>query len=130
MGKWRIGGKTGTAEVDVEHNLANAWFASFGGRAGQAPRFVTVIMVDKGGQGGVVAAPAVRQVWDAVFGVDGKKAAFPTGVPPKVLPKVGPQVTPRSGSPAVSPTPKASSSSVGALPPAEPAVRRRREGPA
>ena len=124
MGKWKIGGKTGTAEVDVEHNLANAWFASFGGRAGQAPRFVTVIMVDKGGQGGVVAAPAVRQVWDAIFGVDGKKAAFPTGVPPKVLPKVGPQVTPRNGV-APSPSPSESSSSVGALPPAEPVVRRR-----
>jgi penicillin-binding protein 2 len=126
MGKWRVGGKTGTAEVDVEHNLANAWFASFAGRAGQPPRFVTVIMVDRGGQGGVVAAPAVRKVWDSVFGVDGKKAAFPTGVPPRTLPKVGPQVTPRGSS--VSPAPSASPSSVGALPPAEPAVRRRESG--
>ena len=46
-------------------------------------------MVDKGGIGGVVAAPAVRQVWDTVFGVEGKKAAFPTGRPPAVLPHVG-----------------------------------------
>jgi penicillin-binding protein 2 len=129
MGKWRVGGKTGTAEVDVQRNYASAWFASFAGRAGQAPRFVTVIMVDRGGQGGVVAAPAVRQVWDSVFGVDGKKAAFPTGVPPKVLPEVGPQITPRTGATASPSAPPTSSSSVGALPPAEPVVRRRESGP-
>jgi penicillin-binding protein 2 len=90
MGRVKVGGKTGTAEVDVEHNLATAWFASFAGIAGQKPRFVTVIMVDKGGQGGVVAAPAARSVWDAIYGVDGKKAAFPTGAPPTTLPKIGP----------------------------------------
>src|SRR5436305_11441662 len=102
QGKVRVGGKTGTAEVDVEHNLATAWFASFAGLAGQKARFVTVIMVDKGGQGGVVAAPAVREVWDAVFGVEGKKAAFPTGAPPSTLPRVGPpggRVTPTQPSP-------------------------------
>ena len=124
QGKVRVGGKTGTAEVDVEHNLATAWFASFAGLAGQAPRFVTVIMVDRGGQGGVVAAPAVRKVWDAVFGVEHHKAAFPTGVPPRVLPKVGPQVSPRSPGPSKSPSPGASST--GALPPAEPVYRRER----
>ena len=124
MGKVQVGGKTGTAEVDVEHNLATAWFASFAGKAGAGPRFVTVIMVDKGGQGGVVAAPAVRKVWDAVFGLEGHKAAFPTGVPSKLLPKIGPQVAP-AGSRGPSPAPSSSSSGVGALPPAEPVVRRR-----
>ena len=122
QGKVRVGGKTGTAEVDVEHNLASAWFASFAGKAGQKPRFVTVIMVDKGGQGGVVAAPAVRKVWDAVFGVEGHKAAFPTGAPPTTLPKIGPQVAPAHPSKS---SPPASSTTVGALPPAEPVVRRR-----
>src|SRR5205807_1969992 len=128
QGKVRVGGKTGTAEVDVEHNLASAWFASFAGKAGQKPRFVTVIMVDKGGQGGVVAAPAVRKVWDAVFGVEGHKAAFPTGAPPTTLPKIGPQVAPAH--PAKS-SPPSSSSTVGALrssdnlAPAEPVIRRR-----
>jgi penicillin-binding protein 2 len=120
----RVGGKTGTAEVDVEHNLASAWFASFAGLTGQAPRFVTVIMVDRGGQGGVVAAPAVRKVWDAVFGVEHHKAAFPTGAPPRVLPKVGPQISPRGGS---SPSPSPGATSTGALPPAEPVLWRRRQ---
>ena len=122
MGKVQVGGKTGTAEVDVVHNLASAWFASFAGLAGQGPRFVTVIMVDRGGQGGVVAAPAVRKVWDAVFGLEGHKAAFPTGVPPKSLPRIGPQVTPAHQGP--SPSPSTGGSTTGALPPAEPVVRR------
>jgi penicillin-binding protein 2 len=73
----------------LNRSYTSAWFASFAGLAGQKPRFVTVIMVDKGGIGGVVAAPAVRQVWDTVFGVENKKAAFPTGRPPAVLPHVG-----------------------------------------
>ena len=98
--KFRIGGKTGTAELGLNRSYTSAWFASFGGKTGQKPQFVTVMMVDKGGVGGVVAAPAARQVWDAIFGVDGKKAAFPTGHPPAVLPHVGNGV----------PSPKASSS--------------------
>jgi penicillin-binding protein 2 len=89
MGQVRVGGKTGTAEVDVQHGLATAWFASFAGLAGEAkPRFVTVMMVDRGGQGGVVAAPSVREVWDSVFGLEHHKAAFPTGAPPKALPRI------------------------------------------
>lgn len=96
--KVRVGGKTGTAEVGANAEYENAWFASFAGRAGQKARFVTVIMVSKGGQGGVVAAPAVREVWDTVFGVDGKKAAFPNGVPPSTLPHIQPDGTIRPAS--------------------------------
>ena len=123
--KVKVGGKTGTAEVDVEHNLATAWFASFAGLAGQKPRFVTVIMVDKGGQGGVVAAPAVRKVWDAVFGVEGKKAAFPTGAPPTALPHVGPPLASAHSPASPAASPKPSSSTLGALPPADVVIRRR-----
>jgi penicillin-binding protein 2 len=86
--KFRIGGKTGTAELGLNRSLTSAWYASFGGVAGEKPRFVTVIMVDKGGVGGVVAAPAVRQVWATILGVDGKKAAFPDGRPPRELPHI------------------------------------------
>jgi len=83
----RVGGKTGTAEVGLSRTYTSPWFASFAGPAGEKPQFVCVITVDKGGVGGVVAAPAVREVWDTVFGVDGKKAAFPSGHPPALLPK-------------------------------------------
>jgi penicillin-binding protein 2 len=86
MHKVDVGGKTGSAELGLNRSYTSAWFASFAGVAGQQPRFVTVIMVDKGGIGGVIAAPAVRQVWDSVFGVDGDKAAFPDGRPPGALP--------------------------------------------
>jgi len=104
MGQVKVGGKTGTAEVDVEHGLATAWFASFAGRAGEAkPRFVTVMMVDRGGQGGVVAAPSVREVWDSVFGLERHKAAFPTGAPPATLPRIavltGASPSPSPGAP-------------------------------
>jgi penicillin-binding protein 2 len=82
-----VGGKTGTAEVGTDAKYTSAWFASFAGLRGKPPQFVTVIMVDKGGVGGSVAAPAVRQVWDTVFGLEGHKAAFPTGRPPAALPQ-------------------------------------------
>jgi penicillin-binding protein 2 len=85
--KVRVAGKTGTAEIGLSRSFTSPWFASFAGNAGQRPQFVTVITVDKGGVGGVVAAPAVRQVWDAVFGMDGHRAAFPNGHPPKNLPR-------------------------------------------
>ncbi|HEU5033380.1 MAG TPA: penicillin-binding transpeptidase domain-containing protein [Mycobacteriales bacterium] len=89
MNKVRVGGKTGTAEIGLNRSLTSAWFASFAGLAKDAkPRFACVIMVDKGGVGGTVAAPAVRQVWDTVFGVEGHQAAFPTGQPPSGLPQL------------------------------------------
>ncbi|MBV9099359.1 MAG: penicillin-binding protein 2, partial [Frankiaceae bacterium] len=106
MAQVRVGGKTGTAEVDQQHGYATAWFASFAGRAGDpAPRFVTVIMVDRGGQGGVVAAPSVREVWDSVFGLERHPAAFPTGVPPAVLPRIAILT---GASPSASPSPSQS----------------------
>jgi penicillin-binding protein 2 len=86
--KVRVGGKTGTAEIGLSRSFTSPWFASFAGKTGQKPQFVCVITVDKGGVGGVVAAPAVRQVWDTVFGMDGHKAAFPNGHPPKTLPRL------------------------------------------
>ena len=91
--KFRIGGKTGTAELGLNRSYTSAWFASFGGVAGKKPQFVTVIMVDKGGVGGVIAAPASRQVWATIFGADGKKAAFPKGHPPTKLPRIGRSAT-------------------------------------
>jgi penicillin-binding protein 2 len=100
FGKVAVGGKTGSAELGLNRSYTSAWFASFAGLAGQKPRFVTVIMVDKGGIGGTVAAPAVRQVWDTVFGVENHKAAFPSGRPPAGLPSVG-APTARGAGPAV-----------------------------
>lgn len=74
----QVGGKTGTAE-NGPGKPPTAWFGSFAGPPGN-PRYVTVVTVHYGGQGGVVAAPAVREVWDAVFGLEGQPAAL-VGVP-------------------------------------------------
>jgi penicillin-binding protein 2 len=87
-GQFPIGGKTGTAEL-TGTNLNGTWFASFGGPAGQAPQYVTVIEVNKADQGALSAAPYVKGMYEHLFGVAGQKAIFPSGVPPTKLPKVG-----------------------------------------
>ena len=79
-----VGGKTGTAEVNGKHDTS--WFASFG--PVDDPRYAVVVMVEQGGTGGSVAAPAVRQIWDGIYGLEGHKAAFSGGVPPTALPRI------------------------------------------
>lgn len=88
MGQVQVGGKTGTAELSGT-NQNGAWFASFGGPAGQTPQYVTVIEVDKSDQGATSAAPFVKSMWESLYGLNGKSAIFAGGVPPTKLPKVG-----------------------------------------
>jgi penicillin-binding protein 2 len=110
--KVAVGGKTGTA--DVAHKQPTSWFASFGGPTGKAPQYVVVMMVTQAGQGGRVAAPAARAVWEGIYGLAGKKAALAGGAPPAAtaLPvifadgtvhppgtKVGPAPKPKSKAP-------------------------------
>ena len=120
--KVKVGGKTGTAEVGFNGQYTSAWFASFAGRRGDKPRFVTVIMTDKGGVGGTVSAPSVREVWDTVFGVEGHQAAFPNGRPPVAMPKVGPPAISGAGPAAATPGAPGSTTPAGvaalAFPPA------------
>lgn len=90
LNKIPVGGKTGTAEVYGKKD--NSWFASFA--PVKNPQFAVVAMVTDAGQGATYAAPAVRKIYDAIYGVSGgkidkKKAAFPDGAPPKKLPKIG-----------------------------------------
>ncbi len=64
-----IAGKTGTAQT-VAHSKAekgqdHAWFASFA--PVQDPQYVVVVMVERGGKGGQVAAPIARQIYNAIF---------------------------------------------------------------
>jgi penicillin-binding protein 2 len=88
LGKVLVGGKTGTAELPNTQE-DGSWFASFAGPAGGSPQYVTVIEVNKGDQGAITSAPTSLKVWDALYGLQGKKAIFPNGVPPKALPKLG-----------------------------------------
>jgi penicillin-binding protein 2 len=107
--QYTVAGKTGTAEVqstnpDGTPKDPTAWFASYGGPAGQPAQYAVVVMVSQGAQGGVTAAPAVRQIYDGIWGLDGtngpddkfaaKGPALPNGAPPVALPNLMPAGAP------------------------------------
>lgn len=144
--QYTIAGKTGTAEVPPKDDTA--WFASYGGPAGQPAQYAVVVMISQGGQGGITAAPAVRQIYDGIWGLNGNPKnpddqfaahgpALPGGAPPSALPKVtqpGASASPApssasspgvTGSPAPatsSPAPSATASGASAAAPAAFAV--------
>ncbi len=78
LGRVCVAGKTGTAQV--QGNQSTSVFASFA--PCDHPKFVVVVMVPNSGFGAQVAGPAVRQIWDGLFGLEGHKAALPGGVLP------------------------------------------------
>ena len=84
LGKVCVAGKTGTAQV--AGNLATSVFASFA-PCGH-PKFVVVMMIPDSGYGADVSAPAVRQIWDDIYGLEGHHAALPGGRLPG-LPQIG-----------------------------------------
>ena len=64
-----IAGKTGTAQSVAKSDSAkgqdHAWFASFA--PAEDPEYVVVVLVERGGRGGQVAAPIARQIYQAIF---------------------------------------------------------------
>jgi penicillin-binding protein 2 len=78
-----VAGKTGTAEIVGK--TATSVFASFA--PCNNPKLVVVVMLPDSGYGADAAAPAVRQIWDGIYGLEGKKAAMPGGNLP-ALPKL------------------------------------------
>ncbi len=64
-----IAGKTGTAQSIAKSDAArgqdHAWFASYA--PAQDPQVVVVVLVERGGKGGQVAAPIARQIYQAIF---------------------------------------------------------------
>jgi len=78
LGRVCVAGKTGTAQVRGAQ--ATSVFASFAPCS--HPKLVVVVMVPNSGYGAQVAAPAVRQIWDGIFGLEGHIAALPGGVLP------------------------------------------------
>ena len=79
LGKVCVAGKTGTAQV--AGNLATSVFASFAPCGN--PKYVVVMMIPDSGYGADVSAPAVRQIWDSIYGLEGHKAALPGGALPR-----------------------------------------------
>jgi penicillin-binding protein 2 len=90
-----VAGKTGTAEVF--NSSVTSVFASFA--PCHDPQYVVVVMVPDSNYGADVAAPAVRQIWDDIYGLEGHQAVFPHGTAPRALPAISPegQVTAPAG---------------------------------
>ena len=64
-----IAGKTGTAQLIAKSKASlgqdHAWFASFA--PVRDPEVVVVVLVERGGKGGQVAAPIARKILNAIF---------------------------------------------------------------
>jgi penicillin-binding protein 2 len=80
LGQVCVAGKTGTAEIEGKN--ATSVFASFA--PCQNPQFVVIVMLPNSGYGADAAAPAVRTIWDGIYGLEGHKPALPGGKLPPV----------------------------------------------
>ena len=83
LDKVRIRSKTGSAEVYGKQSTS--WVASYD------KRYVVVMMVSQGGTGSGTSGPAIRKIWETLYGVRGMavredKAALPGARPPRGLP--------------------------------------------
>jgi penicillin-binding protein 2 len=83
LNKVCVAGKTGTAQIMGK--IATSVFASFAPCT--SPKLVVVVMLPNSGYGADAAAPAVRQIWDGIYGLEGKPVALPGGSLP-ALPAV------------------------------------------
>jgi len=78
-----IRSKTGSAEVYGKQSTS--WVASY------SEDYVVVMMVSQGGTGSGTSGPAIRAIWETLYGVEGDRvrpaqAAIPGTVPPTKLP--------------------------------------------
>lgn len=68
-----VAGKTGTGQAGFNSelqrdNVPYSWFASYA--PADDPRYVVVVMVERGGGGSQTAAPIVRRIWEEVFDLE------------------------------------------------------------
>jgi penicillin-binding protein 2 len=84
LNKVCVAGKTGTAQIMGK--VATSVFASFA--PCQNPKYVVIVMLPDSGFGADAAAPAVREIWDGIYGLEGHKAALPGGQLPTSVPEV------------------------------------------
>jgi penicillin-binding protein 2 len=83
LDKLAVAGKTGTAEVFGKKD--NSWFASYA--PAKNPHYVVVVMVTQTGTGATTAAPAVREIWEDMYGLrKGTTPDLPDGKVPDRLP--------------------------------------------
>ena len=62
-----VAGKTGTAQAPGAESLPHSWFAAYA--PADAPEIAIVAMMENAGEGSQVAAPIVRQVVEAYYGL-------------------------------------------------------------
>jgi penicillin-binding protein 2 len=86
LNKVCVAGKTGTAQNFGKNSTSV--FISFAPCS--SPKYVVLVMIPNSGYGADFAAPAVRAIWDDIYGLEGHKAAFPGGQFPTTIPKVTP----------------------------------------
>jgi penicillin-binding protein 2 len=84
LNKVCVAGKTGTAQLFGKQ--ATSVFASFA--PCNNPKYVVLVMLPNSGYGADAAAPAVRQIYDGIFGLEKHKAAVPGGMVPTGMPAV------------------------------------------
>lgn len=77
-----VAGKTGTGQVTGRQDTS--WFASWA--PANDPRYVVVATLAEAGPGGTAAAPAVREIYEGIYGLAGRPAALPGGRLPSTLP--------------------------------------------
>ncbi len=85
---WRFGGfplaqvpvrgKTGSAEVYGKQSTS--WVATY------TPDYVVVMMVSQAGTGSGTSGPAVRKIYEALYGINGEKVVSSTSAIPGTLP--------------------------------------------
>jgi penicillin-binding protein 2 len=83
LDKVHIRGKTGSAEVYGKQSTS--WVATYD------ENYVVIMMVSQAGTGSGTSGPAVRKIWEALYGVRGEhvdpaRSAIPGTTPPKGLP--------------------------------------------
>jgi penicillin-binding protein 2 len=89
LNKVCVAGKTGTSQSFGKN--ASSVFASFA--PCQNPKYVVLVMLPSAGYGADAAAPAVRQIWDYIYGLEKRPAALAGGQFPG-LPKINQATTP------------------------------------
>jgi len=128
LNKVCVAGKTGTAQVAASNDTSV--FASFA--PCNDPKYVVVMMIPDSGYGADVSGPGVRQIWDAIYGLQGQSAALAGGKLP-----AAPNITPAGKivqtTPTVSASPDSTPTAAG-LPfvqlPADITTGGKRRGPA
>ena len=84
LNKVCVAGKTGTSQSFGQN--ASSVFASFA--PCQDPKYVVLVMIPHAGYGADSAAPAVRQIWDYIYGLEKHPGALPGGQAPSKLPTI------------------------------------------